>query len=306
MGEVAAQVVLVASVCATFFAGPGAALFFLIRRKKRARSQRRSPIAKSLLRSPGHTLNEQLAQANEDVIFDLMVLMVVPLMTLALFFGQIYIRPGSNQLHLGVIYGIGAVGTVAFLLRKLVNTGTRLDHLKAGYDAEVAVGQELDQLMRRGAYVFHDVPGENFNIDHVVVSARGVFAVETKGYTKAVRDGNVSHVVEFDGRLLRFPTWSTSEPLEQSERQSRWLSQWLAKATGDSVRVQAVLALPGWFVELKGRGAVRVFNGAQLSGLLDSRGVAGLSLAEVTRVAHQIEQRCRTVEPRYRDDEKAT
>jgi hypothetical protein len=42
------------------------------------------------------------------------------------------------------------------------------DNLRAGYDAELAVGQELDKLMREGAWVFHDVPGENFNIDHVV------------------------------------------------------------------------------------------------------------------------------------------
>jgi len=32
-----------------------------------------------------------------------------------------------------------------------MKAGNRLDHLKAGYDAEVAVGQELDQLMRQGA-----------------------------------------------------------------------------------------------------------------------------------------------------------
>ena len=37
-------------------------------------------------------------------------------------------------------------------------------------DAEVAIGQELDQLMRDGAAVFHDMPAERFNIDHVVIA----------------------------------------------------------------------------------------------------------------------------------------
>lgn len=39
------------------------------------------------------------------------------------------------------------------MLRKRLKAGTRLDHLKAGYDAEVAVGQELDQLMRKRAAI---------------------------------------------------------------------------------------------------------------------------------------------------------
>ena len=53
--------------------------------------------------------------------------------------------------------------------------------------------------MRRGAYVFHDVPADNFNIDHVVVSGQGIFAVETKGFTKPKRGGgNADATVVFD------------------------------------------------------------------------------------------------------------
>jgi hypothetical protein len=38
--------------------------------------------------------------------------------------------------------------------------------------------------MRQGAAAFHDLPAEQFNIDHVVVATEGVFAFETKGFTK--------------------------------------------------------------------------------------------------------------------------
>jgi len=63
----------------------------------------------------------------------------------------------------------------------MAKTGDKLDRLRAGFDAALAVGQELDRLMREGAWVYHDVLGDNFNIDHVVVSPRGIFAIETKG-----------------------------------------------------------------------------------------------------------------------------
>jgi hypothetical protein len=51
---------------------------------------------------------------------------------------------------------------------------------RIGYDGELATAQELNQLMRHGYYVFHDLQAENFNIDHIVIGPAGVFAVETK------------------------------------------------------------------------------------------------------------------------------
>ena len=119
------------------------------------------------------------------------------------------------------VYALAAIAFIATMLRKLLKAGTRLDHLKAGYDAEVAVGQELDQLMRQGAATFHDLPAEQFNIDHVVVAVEGVFAIETKGFTKPNQGrGKADATVVYDGETLRFPHWTTKEPLEQAERQA--------------------------------------------------------------------------------------
>jgi hypothetical protein len=46
------------------------------------------------------------------------------------------------------------------------------------------VGQFLERLRDDGARVFHDVPGEGFNLDHVVISPHGLCAIETKTYSK--------------------------------------------------------------------------------------------------------------------------
>jgi len=161
--------------------------------------------------------------------------------------------------------------------------------------------------MRQGAVVFHDIPANNFNIDHVVIASEGVFAVETKGFTKPKQGrGKADATVVFDGKVLKFPTWTTKDPLEQAERQAAWLAKWLASAVGSPVPVLPVVALPGWFIERTGRGDVRVFNGKQLAGLLKCRGTQPLSTQDVQRIAHQVEQRCRTVAPRYAEEERAS
>ena len=56
--------------------------------------------------------------------------------------------------------------------------------LHQGVEAEIATGQELSLLMRDGAWVFHDIPYQYGNIDHVIVSRGSIFAIETKGYSK--------------------------------------------------------------------------------------------------------------------------
>lgn len=305
MGELTDQFVIVFGVLTACFAGPAAALFFLARRKKRARQLRRSPIGISLLRGPGHSLRDQLDEAGKDLIWDIVLLMVMPLLVLALFLAQSHLRGLHQTTNVALLYGAGVIVFIAYMLRKLLRAGVQLDHLKAGYDAEVAVGQELDQLMRQGAATFHDFPAEQFNIDHVVVSAEGVFAIETKGFTKLNQGrGKADATVTYDGQALRFPAWTTTEPLEQAEREASWLAKWLSSAVGSPVSVAPIVALPGWFVERTGRGRVRVYSGKELSGLLKSRGVQSLSAQDVQRIAHQIEQRCRTVTPLYTEEQK--
>jgi hypothetical protein len=307
MSELAQQTALVLGIVSTCFIGPLLAFVFLLIRKRRARARRRSPITQDLLRSPGHTLRGQIDDTANDVMGAVFGMMVVPPVLLCLLFLQAWLQGPKHAQGLAPIYLVAAFGWIGLALRQVWKSASQMDKLNAGYDAELAVGQVLDQLMRQGAVVFHDIPAENFNIDHVVIAKEGIFAVETKGFTKPKRDGGRGDAtVTFDGKRLVFPTWTTSEPLEQAERQAAWLSKWLTSAVGAPLQALPVLALPGWFVERKGRGAVRVFNGKQLAGLLGARGAQSLTEQDVQRVVHQVEQRCRTVAPRYADEKPKT
>lgn len=280
------------------------AYWFLLRRKRIARQRRRSPLTAELLRSPGLALREKLDDLRSDTGFDVALLLFIPVFPLA-YIQSLQWFGASPTLPVVVIVMFCSFGFTAWMIRRLLKRSAAMDQLRLGLDAELAVGQELDQVMRQGAAVFHDLPAERFNIDHVVIASQGVFAVETKGYSKPVRAGGPKDAtVVFDGKTVAFPEWTSSKPLEQAERQARWLSTWLGQATGEPVQVTPVLALPGWFIERKGRGAVQVLSGKELqSNLLKVRQASPLDPAQMQRIIHQVEQRCRNASPLYRPDE---
>lgn len=92
------------------------------------------------------------------------------------------LRLGSSMSWtLTIILGIGL--TVYCLTNLLKHLNLRRSY-QLGYEGEIAVGQELNQLMLDGYRVYHDFPGDKFNIDHIVVGPPGVFAVETKARSK--------------------------------------------------------------------------------------------------------------------------
>jgi Nuclease-related domain len=236
------------------------------------------------------------------------MLMVLPLVVVCFHLAQSHLLNTPESLPRWVFMGVLLLGCVVTGVRALHKLAEKKDNLRLGLDGERAVGEELNQLMRKGAIVFHDLPGEEFNVDHVVIAREGLFAVETKGYSKPVADdAKAAARVEFDGSRLTFPMFKTGKPLEQAERQAKWLSQWISKAIGSPVAATPVLALPGWFVVHNGVGPVRVYSGRQLGQLLNTRGAQTLSEQDVQRIAYQVEQRCRTAQRAFRAaDEKAT
>ena len=238
-----------------------------------------------------------------DGMAELAVIGMLPPVIVSIHLAQSYLLGSPETVFRTVVMVIAGAGMFVFSCNRLLKRFRQVDLLRLGLDAEMAVGQELDQLMRKGAAVFHDFPAENFNIDHVVISTQGVFAIETKGYAKPKREQGVADAqVTFDGQRLRFPTWTTEKPLEQARRQAKWLGKWLSSAIGSPVAVTLVLALPGWYVERKGRGDVWIFSGKELPKLLSQRSAQPLSEQDVQRVAHQVEQRCRNVKPNFRED----
>lgn len=262
--------------------------------KKRTQSKRRNPINNNLLRSPGETLRQKIEDVNLDISAYLSLVMVIPLMLYTLYLSFSSLK--SISVTVSIFYLLIGFSTLAFIIFKLIKLVINKSNLSLGYDAELAVGQELNSMMRDGCWVFHDVPAENYNIDHVVVGAAGVFAIETKGRSKLKqKNGKADYKVKYDGNKLDFPGWSETEPLEQANRQAKSLQVWLSSALGETIQVKPVLILPGWFVESSTSRGIMVLNGKNPSSTLGKVFAKPLESKLIQQIAHQLDQRCRTV-----------
>lgn len=277
------------------------ALFVLIvwsRFRKRSLERRgvRHPLANGLLRPAGHSTWEQYkkldAQFDELMASTLMgsIAGVYSIPTMAYFQGK---RIGAESIVVLVVMLAFFVGTIFWKMRSVLE---RRASYRLGWEGELAAAEELNRVMLNGHRVYHDVPGDGFNIDHVVVSTSGVFAFETKTRTKRKNDDGDDFKVIYDGKTLNFSGYRTEEPLLQAKRQARWLRSFLTRSTGEEVYVRPAVIVPGWWVErpVNQKADVSVLNAKQAVSLVRHGG--RLDEAGVQRVCFQLEQLCRGVE----------
>ena len=267
------------------------------------RSLRKSPLTRELLRSPGHSLRQEIDEVAGDLYSSLAMLMIAPFALIALHVCDSYYRgtPESLFRYLLIVGALVVAGVV--FGRKITKSLNQRRSLVLGMEGELATGQELDQLMLDGCRVFHDIKARHGNIDHVVVSRSGVFCVETKMISKfKTGDDKAEVVVDHDQNVLRFANFEREIPSKQIESQTSWLSEFLSSATGDTVRAEGILALPGYFIAKRiGRGSVYVINPVKPTRFfVQSRQV--LSEQMITRIAHQLDQLCRDVQPSFREE----
>lgn len=248
-----------------------------------------------LIRIPAYGLQQQI----QDLQLDLMGSMMMGAMIFCFPFAL-----NSIQAHITVgkfpwLLSITALMGLAYCGIKTWKLFSKLTKLRLGHTAEIATANELIGLQALGYQVFHDVQADGFNIDHLVIGKNGVFAIETKGRHKRNKDlrqtnGNGSkgyQVFYKDGRL-NFPSWTETKPIEQAERQAKWVSQWLTKATGAPVSSTPVLVFPGWYVTSQSKPPLPIVNHKQLVGTIPTLRTQALTQQQVDTIVYQVAQRC--------------
>jgi hypothetical protein len=266
------------------------------------RRKEHPPVEFRLLREPGEGLRMKIAKFDEDLPLQLLLSGAIPLTTLWLVLaGLVALNVKNPWIFLGTLaFALG--GAVVISGRLLLRKMTERRHCQLGYFGEREVGEQLAPLVRRGFYVFHDVPAEagdrKFNIDHVVIGPTGAFVIETKTRRKrktGVKDGRKAHEVIFDGGKLLWPTGDDRGALAQADRNAKWVAEWLMKMLGREISVLPMLALPGWWVTLKGKGPVSVQNPKNLPGVIEGFRETPLTDAEVDLIRRQLDALCRDV-----------
>ena len=165
-----------------------------------------------------------------------------------------------------ILFTVLAAVAVIFAAWRFWTVRGRVRQLKLGRDGERVVGQFLERLREGGGQVFHDTPGEGFNLDHVVISTHGIYAVETKTLSKPWPNAKV--VVEGDSLRVAGEE-PDRNPIVQVTAAAKWLEKQLQASTGKRFFVRGVVVFPGWFVEQRGpTGDVWVLEPKMLPGYI--------------------------------------
>jgi hypothetical protein len=267
----------------------------------RKRSGRRSPLqGKKIANLPGQQLMARITKHGDDMVGDFMVMYLsLPMML----FAWASKRVDWTKFKFGVteaVFLAAGLAVFAYGLWSYVRHLKAYLRAKEGQLAEQVTGQSLNRLIGPQCIVAHNVPCEGFNIDHVVIAPRCVYAVETKSFRKPRgSDDNSHYKVAFDGTALRFPDFVDTKAVEQARRQAQWLARYLRESLGQEIPVVPAVALPGWWIERSDaarRSDVRVFTpmGRGAEFLLD--GEENLAPAMRSLIAQAISQKYPSVD----------
>ncbi len=264
------------------------------------RRSERTPVVEKLLRMPGESQRRKLSAFDDVLLLHLTGTALIPLLLLVLGLWIINAVPSGYQILAQIVLLLILGAVLYFAARWLMKILDERYELRIGYFGEREVGEAVEALRMKGFQVFHNVPASEvqpiFHLDHVIVGATGVFAIQTKSRTRgAPRPGFAEHKIIFDGQKLVYPWGDDFQGLEYARDRAIWLESWLAQILGRQVPVQPILAFPGWWVEEHAINTVRVLNPKQIAAIV-CRNTPMLTEEQVELVTRQLEARCRDVE----------
>jgi len=269
------------------FLPPAAVILTFYRRQKKEKAEAEAPFDELRCRPAGEGARLQMERLTEEIDPWLGCLILVPIIL------ALWLTLQRPNLTLAIIGFLFCAIFSALAQRRLGPLVKRRAAYRLGFQGERFVAEELNQLIADGFRVFHDVPFDKYNIDHVVVGPAGVFAIETKARRKKFKHGGERHIVIFTGKRLEFPGGWNVEWLNQARLNAETLSQWIRASSAEQVAVEPILTIPGWWVEPNGTGDVHVFNPKQIRGLIRSLPQNALNGGQIQRIAHQLEEKCR-------------
>ena len=207
------------------------------------KQSKKSPLKDKPLRYVGQSLDEQIDKLiNEDAAPYVLICFFI-----VYWAGYEWWRYFKHPPPSPILATFFAVLVVLFSVYRIRKILKKVKKLKLGRDGERAVGQFLDDLRGNGHRIFHDIIGENFNIDHVIISKKGIYVIETKTYSKPE---NGSPKIYFDGKKQKVESLGElTKPIIQVNAASNWLKNILKETTGKMFTVKPVILFPGWFVE---------------------------------------------------------
>lgn len=203
----------------------------------------KSPLKEPPLHVPGQSLDEEINRVMDEDVSGWIAIIVIAIIVTVFEWIRYFLSIQTQQAYFTIV----TIVVVSYGIYRLLQYKKRIARLKQGRDGEREVGQQLEVLRTKGCIIFHDIVGNDFNVDHVVISTKGIFSVETKTIGKV--PGINEKVIYRDGTLHIGGHIPESNPVEQANAQASWIRNILLESTGKTFPVKSVVLYPGWFVE---------------------------------------------------------
>lgn len=207
---------------------------------ERKNNYKKSPLKDKPLHVAGQSLDEKINDyISYNVSNNYTIIGVTVSVTVALW--MYYFFP---IIHIPMAMIVVTMVTVIISSCKLANLKKKIRDYALGRNGERVVAEILDKLRSDGFIIFHDIVAKGFNIDHVVISPNGIYAVETKTYSKP-QNGEIT--LRGDEIIVGGKNYG-NKLIIQAESEAKWLKSILIASTGKSFNVMPVIVFPGWFV----------------------------------------------------------
>lgn len=272
----------------------------LQRKLEAIRSQRADVYPQNMdLRSPGQSTLNRIDRATSEFLTFGIAVAVVPLILLLTYLAYVnFTRAPQGWLEIAYLVCL-SMGFLLYGVNKLRRLRLKNKRLRKIYAGLQSVALEMNQLLLSGHHVYHDFPSGRFYIDHIIVGPTGVFTVQARipsGFlrTPALHDRRVRVV----GSELITDKTTDTRTIPNIVFHASWLANWLLTDTGEAVRVQPLLTLPGWAVETIDDQAVIGVDPARIGSVIRTTCVHPLS-------AESIHHLCAALETKYRRERSA-
>jgi len=203
----------------------------------------KSPLKDKPLHNPGQSSDEHIRDYRDDKIF-LPMIFAACMIILAI---MEWYKSITNSPPIPILTTGMAILAFIYAAIRFVTIRKKLKALRLGRDGEIAVGQYLELLREKGAKIFHDIPGDGFNLDHVVIDKSGIYVVETKTLSKPEK--GASNIVYDGEKILVNGKELDRNPVIQVKAACHWLKELLKQSTGKDCNPRPVIIFPGWFVQ---------------------------------------------------------
>ena len=258
----------------------------------KSKSEKHSPLKDKPLRYAGQSLQEQI----DDKVVDVLYWFLVPIVSLILAIADWmrYLNPQQPTRPIPIT--IITIFLIGWGIYKFFNARKEINRLRMARDGEKLVAEGLQEMIKQGATVLNDIQGENFNLDHVVVSKNGIFLIETKTYSKPIKKETKitsdNKNVYVDGIAIE------RNPIKQVKALTGWLQNLLKESTGKSFKIRPVILFPGWYTDkTKSGGDIWILNPKALPSFISHEPIS-LKEDEVYMVAFHLSRYVRTFIPK--------